>query len=607
MEFLIREIGPNEYESETTQGDQFNTDLVGLAEALVREAHQNSIDEPVNPGGVVRTRIALHVATGEAADYWCGLLAAARPHAVASGFDMRVLDEQEVRVLVIEDFGTTGLLGAIDSKDNGNFSDFWRRSGRSHKSGRQGGRWGLGKLVYWSASRARTFFGLTVRSDDPSRTSWLMGQTVFRHHEIGSPPRAFVPQGFFALSGPREIQRPSDLPEDLAAFRNSSGASRTDEPGLSIAIPFLHEEITIEALVPHVVRNWFIPILGGRLVVEIGDVTLTADSLSAIAATHGGPEFADGVRLSFVSAVHDAHRSAHIVPLASDWANSTQRLFADDGTLAQLRERYESGELVSARAPITLRRKSGEVLQTHVDLFLQRAQNVPGGEAFFVRGGMSVPIEARRARRRACLSAMIADEPAVEEFLGDAETPAHTSWQGTAEKVRANWQNPQQRLREVRDALSRFTDVVAVPGDRMDEGALAHVFGIPRGGTQSSAPRAKPLLRRPPVPPITRKPARYRLEQRTGGFSVNGVRESQLPLRIQLRMAYSVIDGNPLRQYSPHDFELGNGGLDIECSGAAFEIAGPNTLVVDALQADFRLSITGFDSNRDLFVLDSEQ
>jgi hypothetical protein len=37
--------------------------------------------------------------------------------------------------LVIEDFGTTGLTGSVDSNDEDNFSDFWRRVGRSHKAG----------------------------------------------------------------------------------------------------------------------------------------------------------------------------------------------------------------------------------------------------------------------------------------------------------------------------------------------------------------------------------------------------------------------------------------------------------------------------------------
>jgi hypothetical protein len=41
--------------------------------------------------------------------------------------------------MVIEDFETTGLKGAIDRKDDGQFCGFWRRFGRSNKKGSSGG------------------------------------------------------------------------------------------------------------------------------------------------------------------------------------------------------------------------------------------------------------------------------------------------------------------------------------------------------------------------------------------------------------------------------------------------------------------------------------
>ena len=72
-------------------------------------------------------------------------------------------DRDSTRLLVIEDFGTTGLTGAVDIKDDGQFCGFWRRFGRSNKKQAQGGRWGLGKLVFPSASQVRTVVGLTRR------------------------------------------------------------------------------------------------------------------------------------------------------------------------------------------------------------------------------------------------------------------------------------------------------------------------------------------------------------------------------------------------------------------------------------------------------------
>ena len=96
---------------------------------------------------------------------------------------MSALDLRQPSFLTIEDFGTTGLIGSYETRDDQNFNDFWRRVGRSHKASNKGGSWGLGKLVFPVSSDIRTFFGLTVRHDDPGR-SLLMGQAILAGHKI---------------------------------------------------------------------------------------------------------------------------------------------------------------------------------------------------------------------------------------------------------------------------------------------------------------------------------------------------------------------------------------------------------------------------------------
>ena len=48
----------------------------------------------------------------------------------------------------------------VNIKDDGQFCGFWRRFGRSNKDAAQGGRWGLGKLVFPLASSIRMLIGL---------------------------------------------------------------------------------------------------------------------------------------------------------------------------------------------------------------------------------------------------------------------------------------------------------------------------------------------------------------------------------------------------------------------------------------------------------------
>src|SRR5882672_8383825 len=144
-------VKPSSVRMEVTQADQFNNDEVSLAEALVRESIQNSSDA-FNSAGPVKVRFAISEVSGEPARQISAQLQALRPHYAACAFDAHAMDAERFRVLSIEDFNTKGLTGSVVDVDGGNFDRFWRAVGDSGKKGKAGGRWGLGKLVYSSAS-----------------------------------------------------------------------------------------------------------------------------------------------------------------------------------------------------------------------------------------------------------------------------------------------------------------------------------------------------------------------------------------------------------------------------------------------------------------------
>src|SRR5581483_483648 len=151
MHWYFRDISDDPSEKELTQQDQFNNDEVALAEAIVRETIQNSTDAQAGSNSTVRVSFAIKTISGSGRILFEEISSGLSPHLRACG--MAIPSAPELfRALVIEDFGTTGLTGSVETKDNGQFSGFWRRFGRSNKQGAKGGRWGLGKLVFPSAS-----------------------------------------------------------------------------------------------------------------------------------------------------------------------------------------------------------------------------------------------------------------------------------------------------------------------------------------------------------------------------------------------------------------------------------------------------------------------
>ncbi len=218
------------------QGDQFNNDDVGLGEALVREVIQNSSDAGIG-NGPVKVRFQITKLQEQDVEKLRDYLQSLGPHLNACGFDgLPSHEDDAIQVLTIEDFNTKGLTGRYDKRDDDNFTSFWRDLARSNKSGKEGGRWGLGKLVFSSASKMRAFFGLTIRQGDTVPS--LMGQAVLRHHDIGNDH--YHSHGFwFSKRCDNRLQYPVTDQEKIAAFSKLTGLQRTNQSGLSIVVGFV--------------------------------------------------------------------------------------------------------------------------------------------------------------------------------------------------------------------------------------------------------------------------------------------------------------------------------------------------------------------------------
>jgi len=232
LDWYFRDISDDPSEKELTQQDQFNNDEVVLAEALVRETIQNSTDARLSETVPVRVRFTIGTADTSASQrFFATLLEGLSPHLDACDIPVPSVSDP-ARFLTIEDFGTTGLKGAVGSKDDGQFCGFWRRFGRSNKKGSAGGRWGLGKLVFSSSSSIKTVIGLTRRAETPAVC--LMGQAILRNHEIDGVETDSV--GFWCVKQGSKNGLPSTDATLCGKLVASTGLSRTEETGLSLVV-----------------------------------------------------------------------------------------------------------------------------------------------------------------------------------------------------------------------------------------------------------------------------------------------------------------------------------------------------------------------------------
>lgn len=583
-------------EQEPTQRDQFNNDEVLLSEALVREAIQNSFDARDDESAPVKVRFAIIDLGDEGSAQLASYVETLKPHLEGCGFDAAPLEQENARVLLVEDFNTFGLTGAIDGDDGKNFHSFWRRHGISGKKGSLGGRWGLGKLVYSSTSEVRAFFGLTIRSGES--TPYLMGQAVLKNHKLSGvkhPPHGF----WFKDRGADGIQMPLSDAELIAAFCEIAGCQRGNDSGLSIVIPYPNPDIDEAAMLRAVVKHYYFPILAGALVVEVGSTTVSSANIADVAAMFGGLD----LPIEFASAVQTQRSSSpQAVAINAIGVSGLSESDFSAEALTKLRADFQNGEMIHVEAPVRLSSKANGQIDTHVRLFLQLPAVPNDSCALFIRGSLTVPGEGKKNFGGVpAYGALVAADPPVEAFLGDAENPAHTSWDAHTEKLTASWRNPYASLRAIRSALKSLYQLVAEEAEQEDQDALIDFFSLvdhsPSGGTKRKRTPKK-------IDPITPREVFLNVQPRSGGFVIApgaGAASRTYPVRLRVRLAYDMLGADPFKRFSPFDFDLKK-NIEFELENAEAEFPVANVAVVTLQSPEFRIAANGFDTNRDLLV-----
>jgi len=198
--------------------------------------------------------------------------------------------------LIVEDFGTTGLTGAIDNPDldapGQNWNAFWFREGEGGKEAASGnGGAGQGKITYFSSSAIRTLLALTVRSDDS--LSALFGASSFlRDYQYDSvkwrrDAYLGIPKG---ESWEDRVYLPNcsepEITKFIQAFKLDRDRSQT---GLSLVIP-APKQFEMSEAIEIVIAEFFVPIYRGDLTVRLGDKVLEKASIVSMANAHLGDE-----------------------------------------------------------------------------------------------------------------------------------------------------------------------------------------------------------------------------------------------------------------------------------------------------------------------------
>ncbi len=585
----------------------FSRDDSAAARSLVRESVQNSLDArsgsaPVRVRFVIRTG-ARAAASGQALRFFDG--AWSHLESPESGIDDAPEQTRPVPYLVIEDFGTNGLVGdprtwnPLDAGKN-SFFLFFRALGRSGKQGEDRGRWGVGKFVFPMASQGHCLIGLTI-SDDASPL--LMGRMVLKTHSADGLP--YHPDGHWGERAGDGLVVPVSDGEHISTACRVFELERRSETGLSIVVPWVNEAVSSSRFSEAAASEYFLPILRGELIVDV-DVNgsterVDASQIAQLAATIPDAVARARIDLGMHAATWPDSQLLRVPAAASgnelEWGGAR----IPDDQRAQAAVKLEAGEPIAVRIPTLVREKNKPARTAHFDVFLQHVGGLGRVRPLIVRESIAVSEDKTRMLQD-YVALVVVDEPPLSGFIGDAETPAHSELQYDLVKVKYVYAG--KLLQLVRDAAFEIIREIEGGDVNADEGLLAEFFPRPE-----PSPRPKRVKSREAsagdeteeVPEIVGRPPRFRITKLAGGFAVRGTGSASPGTRVAVDCAYDVRRGNPLRKYRPADFAIGRDIL-CEAAGADVELAEDNRVLAKVQDSHFELVFSGFDENRNVIV-----
>ncbi len=230
--------------------------------SLARECSQNSLDAPANQSAIVLLHFRRHLLPGEQIPDLMSLkktLEACLKQ--AKEFDrskdesffqraLQVASQQEIPVLSVEDFGTTGLVGP--ALPGNPFFALVKSSGVSQKPmDDAGGSFGIGKNAVFAVSDLRTVFYSTLyKSSKGENRRLAQGKSILVSHGSGGDAKRAT--GYWGSNGFNPVESDQEIPEWLR---------RTDVGTTVASIGFTEESDWHWKMVESLIRNFFAAIM----------------------------------------------------------------------------------------------------------------------------------------------------------------------------------------------------------------------------------------------------------------------------------------------------------------------------------------------------------
>lgn len=637
----FREMQPGEENHNPIHGEFFSTDALGdLNDVLVREACQNSIDAAI-PGRKVKVYFHFRNIDKDDARHKNVLsnnLNKIWPHLGAEGNGLPNIPgkEKDFPYLCIEDFNTVGLEGdpsyddidaPVDKDSRNHFFFFWRNIARSDKRSDRLGSWGVGKQVFPASSDINSYFAVSCRDSDKLKT--LMGKSVLKIHHC---PRKCAPFGYWGLfADGSDLALPVTDREYIADFSHDLALKRTDEAGLSVIIPYVKTALWADPkqLAIAAIKHYLYPVLDNKLEIfigknlnpehdnpdhwyEISKSTIMDKAVDLLADEVGIHDLLD--LISWGSALESGQMEKLISLPGKNQASDWRDIIVDDEILNKLREELDVTGKIAVEIPAGVKKSGESEYQiSRFKVFIGKTLSNKRIHGKFIRQGIDIAnLNKNKPLDKGFVALLMVDDPLLSELLRASEPPSHDNWETRAGKL-DNWETGAKTIRFVANSIYEIIQLLEGNAKEADPDLLKEYFSViiepeskqgksPKPGQKEKETAEEDLEELGPQTRYTPEAVKIK-ENNVGGFKIYPPPNATLiPDTVTIECAYITSSGNPLKNYSELDFCMDKDPISVEGAGVSVVEMEKNRMVLKIDDSDYRVKVTGFDVNRDLYL-----
>ncbi len=248
---------------------------------------------------------------------------------------------------------------------------------------------------------------------------------------------------------------------------------------VSVVIPYIDPDFTINHLKEAVVLGYFYPILTGVLTVTVETPTekveINAESIVDVAlGLEGnlGKELLPVIDLAEWAAFRPSQDFIKLKPCNLECPEWSDDLIPTE-QLKPMLEKLKRGERLAVRASLNVREKGKPSRASHFDVFL-RQDGFDSGRPVFIREGIIIS-DVRGTRARGIRSLVVIDNKPIASLLGDSENPAHTQWQKDSSNFRGKYYYGPDYIDFVTKIVARLVQALSAQEQEEDWDSCFHL------------------------------------------------------------------------------------------------------------------------------------